>query len=142
MAIQGVQLIYRLRQLVRLFVDYRAGVDSFNFYYSNTESGSYTQFGSTVNEPSIAPATKGKIIFEFSTESLTNWDDNTVNYIKLTPVTGGIEGTQEGPLAIPTRIETITPKEFSVMYGFNKDTQRFVPVSVDADGNVITTTVI
>ncbi|MDD5650059.1 MAG: hypothetical protein PHF86_06550 [Candidatus Nanoarchaeia archaeon] len=141
MAIQGVQIIYRLRQLIRLFVDYRAGVDSFNFYYSDAPSGVYTLFGSAVNQPSNAPATRGKIVFEFSTETLVNWDDNARNYIELAPVTGGTEGAMEGPLTIPTRVETIIPKEFSVVYGFNKDTQRFIPVSVDADGNVVTTTV-
>lgn len=140
MAIQGVQIIYRLRQTIRLFVDYRVDVDSFNFYYCDEPEGSYTLFGSVQNEPSNAPATRGKIVFEFNTDSLTNWDDNARNYIELAPVTNNVEGPLEGPLTIPTRVETIIPKEFSVMYGFNRDSQRFIPVSVDADGNVVTTT--
>ena len=136
MAIQGVQLIYRLRQTVRLFIDHRVSVDSFNLYYSNAEGGPYTLIGSTLNIPSNAPATRGKVVYEFNTETLVTWDDDERNYIKLAPVVGGDEGAQEGPLTIPTRVETIGPKEFSVMYGFNRDSQRFIPISVDGDGNV------
>jgi len=139
MAIQGVQIIYRLKQTIRLFIDYRTGIDSFNLYYSNTEGGVYSLIGSVFNKQSDSPATRGKVIFEFNTESLLSWDDNSRNYVKLAPVTMGIEGALEGPLTIPTRLETIFPKEYSVMYGFNKDSQKFIPVSVDSDGKVVTT---
>ena len=138
MAIQGVQIIYRLRQTVRLFIDYRENVDSFNLYYCNTVGGVYALIGAVDNVASTSPASRGKVVYEFSTESLTNWVDTTSNYIKLAPVVGVVEGAQEGPLKIPSRTETIAPKEFSVMFGFNKDTQKFVPVAVDGDGNIIT----
>lgn len=138
MAIQGVQIIYRLKQVVRLFIDYRAGVDSFNLYYSNTESGSYTLIGSTLNNPSIAPASRGKVVFEFITDGLANWDNETRNYVKLAPVINDIEGAQEGPLVILPRSEMIVPKEYSVMYGFSKELQKFIPIAVDDVGNIIT----
>lgn len=139
MAIQGVQIIYRLKQVIRLFIDYRTGgVDSFNLYYSNTESGSYTLIGSVLNNPSIIPASRGKVVFEFITDGLTNWDNETRNYVKLAPVIDGVEGEQEGPLVILPRSEMIVPKEYSVMYGFNKELQKFIPVAVDDVGNIIT----
>lgn len=138
MSIQGVQLIYRLRSTIRLLVSYRTGVDSFNFYYSNIEVGPYVLLGSVLNIASLIPSTRGKIVFEFHTDSLVGWDDQTRNYLKLAPVIGGVEGVQEGPMMIPTRVESIIPKEFSVIYGLNKDSQKFIPVSVDATGKVMT----
>jgi hypothetical protein len=138
MSIQGVQVIYRLRTTIRLFVDYRSGVDSFNFYYSNVEVGPYSSLGSVSNIASSVPSTKGKIVFEFHTDGLVGWNDDTRNYIKLAPVVGGVEGIIEGPLMIPTRTESIIPKEFSVIYGLNKDSQKFIPISVDSTGKVMT----
>lgn len=139
MAIDGAQLIYRLKETIRLFIDYRTSVDSFNFYFSSSPSGPFTTLlGSVDNVPSKTPATRGKVIFEFNTESVVGWDDNVTNYIELAPVTGGSEGALEGPMTIPTRKETIGPKEYSVMYGFNKTLQKFIPISVDADGKIET----
>lgn len=140
MTIPGVQIIYRLRQIVRLFIDYRDSVDSFNLYFSDSESGPFTSLLSSVpNIASTLPSTRGKVVFEFSTESLISWNDNVTNYVTLSPVVSGIEGIQEGPMTIPTRIESLTPKEYSVMYGFNKDSQKFIPVAVDVNGNIVTT---
>lgn len=137
MSIQGVQVIYRLRTTIRLFIDYRIGVDSYNIYYSNIELGPYTLLGSVANIASLVPSTKGKIVFEFHTDGLVGWNDDTRNYLKLAQVIGGIEGILEGPLTILTRTESIIPKEFSVIYGLNKDSQKFIPVSVDPTGKVM-----
>jgi len=137
MSIQGVQVIYRLKTMVRLFIDSRTGVDSFNLYYSNVELGPYTLLDSVTNVPSKFPASRGKIIYEFHTDSLVGWDNETRNFIKLAPVVGGVEGAIEGPMTIFTRVESIQPKEFSVMYGLNKDLQKFIPISVDITGKVM-----
>jgi hypothetical protein len=138
MAIQGVQIIYRLRTTIRLFIDYRSGVDSFNLYYSNIDVGPYTLLGNVVNFYSKQPAIKGKNVFEFHTDALVGWNDDTKNYIKLSPVVGGVIGVQEGPLTIPTRVESIVPKEFAVIYGLNANSQKFIPISVDPSGKVMT----
>ena len=138
MSIQGVQIIYRLRTTVRLFIDYRTSVDSFNLYYSNVDIGPYTFLGNVLNFYSKQPAIKGKNVFEFHTDSLVGWNDDTKNYIKLAPVIGGIEGVLEGPLTIPTRVESILPKEFAVIYGLNISSQKFIPISVDPTGKVMT----
>jgi len=137
MSIQGVQLIYRLQTTIRLFIDYRTGVSSFNVYYANLSVGPYALISSIENVASRQPATRGKIVFEFQTSTLVNWNDETKNYIKVAPVVGGVEQPLEGPLEIPTRIETIRPKEFSVIYGFNKDSQKFIPVLVDDAGKLL-----
>jgi len=137
-SIQGLQIIYRLKSTIRLFLDYRDGVDSFNLYYSDAGAGVYSLLSSVENKPSKEPATKNKVVFEFYTENLANWDNNKDNYIKLAPVVNNVEGALEGPLVIPTRVETVAPKEFSVMYGLDKDAQKFVPISVDSTGKIMT----
>jgi len=139
MAIQGVQVIYRLVSTIRLFVDYRTSVDSFNVYYSGVEVGPYTFLKNVLNAPSKVSASKGKIIFEFHTDALVGWNNNERNYIKLSEVIGGVEGVLEGPLVILPRLENITPKEYTVIMGLNKDLQKFIPVLVDSTGKLVTT---
>lgn len=143
MSITGVQLIYRLRNAVRLLIDYRDdGTDSFNFYWSDTELGVYTLFSEDlINRPSKFPAIKGKILFEFYPSLITNptnWDNDQTNYIKIAPVVGGVVGAQEGPMAIPTREEMIVQKDQVVAFGFNKTTNKFIPLAVNEDGEIIT----
>jgi hypothetical protein len=138
MSIQGVQLIYRLSTTIRLFIDKRTGVDSYNFYWSNVVGGPYTLFRNIINSASRTPATRGKVVFEFNTSSLVGWSNDVQNYIKMAPVTGVVVGAQEGPLLIPTRISRIIPKEYAVIYGLNTDSQKFIPVSVDETGKVET----
>ena len=145
MAITGVQLIYRLKDLVRLLIDYRDNggtpPDTFNLYWSSTEGGSYTLFAEDIiNKPSDIPSIRGKIQYEFvpSTIDTPDWDNDQKNYIKLAPVTGGVVGSQEGPMEIPTRKEMIEHSEKSIMYGFNTSEQKFLPISVDEDGKIIT----
>ena len=138
MSIQGVQVIYRLSSTIRLFINYRAGVDSFNIYYSSSALGLYALLRSVDNKASLIPATRGKIVFEFHTSNLLGWVNEATNYIKLAPVVGGVEGALEGPLEIITRVESIVPKEFAVMYGLNIDSQKFIPISVDNTGKIET----
>lgn len=141
MSIVGTQLIYRLQDLVRLLIDYRGGTtppDSFNLYWSDTEGGSYTLFGSVENVPSKVPSIKDKIQYDFIPSKISGWDNNQKNFVKIAPVTGGSEGAQEGPMEIPTRREMIQYSEKSIMYGFNKDKQEFMPITVDQNGKIIT----
>jgi len=137
-SIQGLQIIYRLKSTIRLFLDYRDGVDSFNLYYSDAGAGVYSLLSSVENKPSKEPATKNKVVFEFYTENLANWDNNKDNYIKLAPVVNNVEGALEGPLVIPTRVETVAPKEVAALYGLDKDARKFVPISVDSTGKIMT----
>lgn len=142
MAITGVQLIYRLRETIRLLIDYRTGVDSFNVYCAKVLVGPYGLIANVADIASNVPAIRGKIQLEFGTAPLETagfWDNNVVNYIKLAPVVGGVEGALEGPLNVPTRVSTIIPKEFAAMYGFDATNQKFIPVIVNAEGKLITT---
>jgi hypothetical protein len=136
MSIQGVQLIYRLQTTIRLLIDYRSNIDSFNLYYSNNIAGPYVILGSIINVASKTPSIKGKIPFEFNTTNLINWDNNLSNYIKLAEVINNIEGIQEGPLEIPTRLAKIQPKEFSVIFGLDYENQKFLPISIDSTGKI------
>jgi len=139
LSIQGTQLIYRLVDTVRLLIDYRDSVDSFNFYWSATEGGAYTLFAEGIpNEPSNNPAIRDKVQFEFTPSTITGWDNTQANYIKIAPVTGGTPGSQEGPMEVPTRKELIFQKDQVVAYGFNKDEQKFIPLAVNQDGELKT----
>jgi hypothetical protein len=138
MSITGVQLIYRLQTTIRLLIDYRNNIDSFKFYYSSILGGPYTFFKQIENVASKSPSTRGKIYLEFNTTNLINWNNDTSNFIKMSTVFGGVEGLQEGPLEIITRVENIVPKEFSVVYGLDYNSQKFIPISVDSTGKVKT----
>lgn len=134
--INGVQLIYRLHTTVRLLIDYRAGVDSFNFYWSANIGGPYTKFSNIENIASDKPAIRGKIMFEFNTgNSGINWNNANDNYVEMAPVTGGVEGAKEGPLLITPRYDYAS-REITTMYGYNEVEDRYIPVAVDTDGKV------
>ena len=139
MSISGTQLIYRLQDTVRLLIDYRSGVDTFNFYWSSTEGGAYTSFyEGLINEKSDVPSIRGKIVFDFNPSAISGWNNDQTNWIKLAPVTGGIVGAQEGPLKIMTRLEMIPPKDATVIYGFNSSSQTYIPMAVNEDGELKT----
>jgi len=142
MAITGLQLIYRLRDTVRLLIDYRGTPvipDTFNFYWSSTSGGAYVLFASNIkNEPSINPSIRGKVAFDFSPSTIVGWDNFKTNYIKMAPVTGGIEGVLEGPSIIPSREEMITFSDKQLIFGYNRDFDKFIPLAVDPDGKLIT----
>lgn len=139
MAITGVELIYRLQNTIRLLITYRPTVESYNFYQATAELGPYTQFASVMNDPSVLPPIRGKIVFEFYPSNLS-WDNTITHFLKMAPVIGGIEQVQEGPLFIPVRYEYAKNPKDMVAFGFNVDEQRFIPISVDPTGKVITTT--
>jgi len=139
MAIPGVQIIYRLQTTIRLFIDHviYPNVDSFNLYFSNAVGGPFvTLLGSVDNIPSDVPSVRGKIVFEFHTDDFVGWNNDVRNYIVIAPVTGGVEGAQIGPMTVFTRAELLVPKEYSVMYGLDRASQKFIPVSVNPNGNI------
>jgi hypothetical protein len=142
MSIAGVQLIYRLRDTIRLLIDYRGTPvvpDTFNFYWSSTSGGVYNLFVSGIkNEPSHEPAIRGKINFDFLSSTIVGWDNFKTNYIKMSSVTGGIEGALEGPMTIPSREEMITFADKQLIFGYNRDEDRFIPLAVDPNGKLIT----
>ena len=144
MAITGVQLIYRLRETVRLLVDYRIGVDSFNIYWSNASGGPYTLFNNFENVPIPQGSFKNRIPFEFNVGPLgLNWNNTITNYIKIAPVTGGVEGALEGPLIVPAKFEKskYAATKSSLVVGYYEAEERYVPVAVDSVGKVRITNV-
>ena len=139
MAIESVQLLYRLKNYVRLLIDEIDGPDSIKLYWSQTESGTYVLLEELKNRGSEEPAIRNKIVYEFYPEDKTI-DDNERFYIKMSTVTGGVESSQEGPMIIYTKSEIKQPAELNVIYGYSKDLDKHIPVLVDKDGKVITTT--
>lgn len=141
MSILGMQLIYRLKDTVRLLTDYRTGSpppDTFNFYWSPTAIGVYTLFQTNIkNEPSVIPSIKGKVLFEFNPSSISGWNNAQTNYIKMALVTGGVVGAQEGPMTIPTKDEMIQWADKVVAFGFDSTTQKYIPVAVDSTGKLL-----
>ena len=141
MAIAGIQLIYRLKDTVRLLIDYRDGTpppDTFNFYWSSTSGGAYVQFATGVkNEPSKIPSIKDKIVFEFNPSQISGWDNSQENYLKMTEVIGGAESAQEGPMDVPTKNEMIQYADKMIAFGFDKTTQKFIPLAVDSTGKLL-----
>jgi hypothetical protein len=142
MAITGVQLIYRLHDTIRLLIDYRSSPippDSYNFYWSSTSGGVYALFASGIkNQPDRNPSIRNKILFDFLGSSIAGWSNFQTNYIKMAPVTGVVIGAQEGPLDIPSREELIPYAEKSLVYGYDRVTDKFIAVAVDSDGKVLT----
>lgn len=138
MSLPGLQLIYRLQTTIRLLIDYRTGVDSFNFYVSTESSGTYSLIGSTQNTSSKEPGSRGKILYEFNVGPIPglNWDNTKTHYLKIAPVINNVEQTKEGPLVIPNRYEYAKDDKHIVSFGFNSDEQRFIPIAVDIDGKV------
>jgi len=137
--IVGAQLIYRLADFVRLLIDYRNdSTDSFNFYWAPTSVGPYSLFKTINNIPSKEPQFRNKILVEFSPSLISGWDNQQTNFMKMAPVISGVEGLVEGPIEIPTRLELTKPADKFVVYGFEKATQQYIPISVNHDGEVIT----
>jgi len=141
MAITGVQLVYRLKDTVRLLIDYRNGgtpPDSFNLYWSSTSAGVYTLFQTHIlNQPSDVPSIKGRILTEFHPSQIVGWNNLQTNFLKMAPVTGGAIGALEGPMTIPTREEMFSWAEKSIIFGFDKVTQKFIPIAVDSTGKLL-----
>jgi hypothetical protein len=134
MSITGVQLLDRFQNEVRFLITPRVGVDSFSFSQSTTSGGAYADFASIINVPNLTFPYKGKILLQFNCSS---WDNTVVNYVKVTPVVGGVPGASEGPLVVPPIRDIIVDKSVNII-GYNADEKRFINVSVNTSGEVIT----
>lgn len=137
--IEGVQLIYRLTSTIRLLIENKVGVDSYKFYWSNTSTLYFTNvIGPVDNIASLNPPTKGKVVFEFATETIVGWNNDETNYLSFTEIVGGVESVQKGPIVIPVRYELHKLSNYTVSLGFNADEQKFIPIAVDSNGKVKT----
>lgn len=147
--LKKIQVIYRLDSRVVLMWSRRPNQDSdtnpshFNVYFSNLVAGPFVKIAEVDNISPDAPAYLGKVVYNLIPTSIPGWDNATTNYIRLAPVIGGVEQAQEDYIAIPpysvnglrlTR-ETTAPM---IAVGFNKDENRFIPLSVDKDGKLET----
>jgi len=139
MAISGTQLIYRLTNTIRILIDYRVGVDSFNIYWCSTSGGVYALLANVLNIANKTnPAIRGKIYFEFAPSAVVGWNNAQTNYIKLEPVIGGAPQPQEGPMIVPAKsTDTVSIDRSTVIKGYNSAEDRFIPITVDSTGKLL-----
>jgi hypothetical protein len=141
MSINGVQLIYRLQTTIRLLFDYRDNVDTYNIYSSTSSTGPFTLIGNVRNEKSKESSVRGKVVYEFNvgpTPGL-DWDNTITHYLQIVPVIANVEQVPEGPMVIPQRYEYAKSINKNViMFGYNEEEKRFIPVAVDPVGKVRT----
>jgi hypothetical protein len=123
------EVLYRLVEYIQLSIWERVGVDSFNIYQSTIDVGPYTLFTSTPNEGSNEFRTKGRILVSFNPKDFS-WDNEATNYIKIAPVTGGVEGPLEGPVKIlPLHYEKAISVDRMAMFVYDDVNQRYIPAS-------------
>ena len=134
MSIQGTNLITRHRDAIRILIDYRTGIDSFNLYWSTNFAGPFVLFGSVANTYALESQIRGKIFYGFIPSTI-GWNNDNTNYLKLTPVIGGIEGAFEGPMIVPPVRDHIVDKSVNIL-GFDSVENRFINIAVDSAGKI------
>jgi hypothetical protein len=122
---------------------------SFNVYWDASSSGAFTKLLANVANISYARDPFGvrsyanKVVLNVTPTQIPGWNNDVTNYIRLAAVIGGIEQTPEAII----NIEPYTSNGMRLHYpelqtraiiGFNKDENRFIPVSVDVHGQIIT----
>jgi len=143
-----IQVIYRLENLVTLFWPVRpndsnnTSPESYNLYWSNSVSGTYSLIGSVENRGSSNRAYHKKVVFNVIPSRVGGWDNSNTNWVKIAAVIGGVEQAAETPIAInPHSVDNMLlkyPFDRTVIVGYNSDENKLVPVSVDQNGKVKT----
>jgi hypothetical protein len=124
------ETIYRLVSYVQMSIWIRFGVDSFNIYQAVSVSGPYTKFLEVRNIEDSEPRFAGRTVFSFNPSDL-GWNNDQINYIRIAPVTGGIEGSQEGPVYIyPLHYDSARASgNPSTMFVWSTSDKRWIPAS-------------
>lgn len=120
----------------------------YNVYWDASSSGAFTALLGSVDNISCAEpfgnrSYKNKVVLTVITGQVPGWDDLVTNYVRLNAVIGGVEQAAEDVVAVPpyttNGMRLVYPDlRTSAIIGFNKDENRFIPVSVDIDGKVQT----
>jgi hypothetical protein len=153
-----IQVIYRLTNRITLMWPSRPNdsnstqPQSFNVYWDTSSSGAFTALIANVPNISYARDSFGvrsyanKVVLNITPTQISGWNNDITNYVRLTAVINGIEQTAEAVINIePYTSNGIMRLHYPelqtrAIIGFNKDENRFIPVSVDTNGKVITTT--
>lgn len=149
-----IQIIYRLSNKLILMWPVRPNESnntkptSYNVYWDVSSVGAFATLLSSVDNMSCAEpfgnrSYKNKAVLTVITSQVPGWDDAVTNYVRLAAVIGGVEQAAEDVVTVPpyntNGMRLVYPDlRTSAIIGFNKDENRFIPVSVDVDGKVQT----
>jgi len=122
---------------------------SYNVYWDASSAGTFTKKLVSVSNASQtafgARSYHSKVVVNLVPSQIPGWNNNVTNYVRLKAVVGGVEQAFEEIVAIApystNGMRLRYPElQTAAIVGFNSSEQRFIPVSVDTNGKVITTT--
>jgi hypothetical protein len=148
-----IEIIYRLQNRVVLSWPMRPNrltdqsPSSYNVYWDSSLAGAFTTLLATLDNNSSGSSLlfNKRIKLNISPSLYSFWDNDKTNYVRLKAVVGGAEQSFEQITAIPPytvdgmRLHYPELRTTAII-GYNKDENRFIPVNVDANGKIITTT--
>lgn len=122
--------------------------ESYNVYWDVSSGGAFASLLGSVDNVSCAEpfgnrSYKNKIVLTVITTQVPGWNDLVTNYVRLKAVIGGVEQAAEDIVTVPpyntSGMRLVYPElKTTAIVGFNKDENRFIPVSVDGNGKVET----
>ena len=133
----GLELIYRTANFIQMTIKVRPSVDSFNVYES-VDNSTYNLLLNVPNKAATDGENKrrflGRAVFNFDPVEI-GWENTAYNYIKIAPVTGGIEGSQEDAKVIsPLGLDQSKMVANKVsLHAWSDTLGEFVPLKVDAN---------
>lgn len=150
-----IQVVYRLSNRITLMWPVRPNESteqapsSYNVYWDTAVGGTFTSLLVNVSntyQNSFGSRTyHNKVVVNLAPNQIPGWVNDATNYVRLKAIIGGALQAFEDVVAIPpyttSGMRLIYPElRTSAIVGYNSGEQRFIPVSVDTDGKVITTT--
>jgi len=150
-----IQVVYRLPNRITLMWPVRPNesiaqqATAYNVYWDSVSGGTFAKLLATVSNGPKASSASGirsyhnKVVVNVIPSQVPGWDNEITNYVRLKAVVLGVEQAFEDIV----RIVPYTTNGMRLHYpelktnaivGYNKDEERFIPVSVDTDGKVET----
>jgi hypothetical protein len=139
-----IQVVYRLSDRITLMWPVRpndsnaTSPTSYNVYWDTAVGGGFTTLlvsvdnGKSPRDSFGVRSYANKVVVHITPSLVPGWNNDVTNYVLLKPVTGLVEGSAEA-------IIPIVPYTTGNMRLHYPELQRFIPVSVNADGKLITT---
>jgi hypothetical protein len=122
----------------------------YNIYWDIASGGAFATLLATVSngayskDPLGYRSYAGKVVYNLVPSQIPGWNNDIANYVRLKAVISGVEQAAEPVVTIPPystngmRLHYPELKTTAII-GFNANENRFIPVSVDTNGKVITT---
>lgn len=149
-----IQVVYRLSNRITLMWPIRPNESieqapsSYNIYWDNLATGTFTKLLVKVSNSSQDAfnlrSYHNKVVIHVVPSQVAGWNNEITNFVRLKAVVGGVEQSFEEIVAIPPystngmRLHYPELKPTAIV-GYNSTENRFVPVSVDTNGKIITT---